>query len=89
MQEGSVRTTQKNRATFIQVKLQEEIRARIRQQNDTISLIRALKVGGHGNRGSPNSPEATINVDNDFIDMSKKNILTAMHPSRVANKKIF
>ena len=35
-----------------------------------------------------NTPERTLSFENDFVDMSKVNILTSLHPYRKTNRKI-
>jgi len=59
------------------------------QQNAALNLIKKLQVrGGDRSNVDANSPERTLSIDNDFIDMSKVNILTSMHPGRRANRRI-
>ena len=61
----------------------------MQQSAQARDLIKKLQSRGlEKNKVDPNSPERTLSIDNDFVDMSKVNILTSLHPSRKANRKI-
>ena len=79
---GDINIKTAGRATFL--KLKDSV-TKVKQQNAAINMIKQLQ-------GKAKVEEADaydcISAANDYVDMSKVNILTAMHPHRRANKKI-
>jgi len=77
------------RATFL--KLKDSV-TKVKQQAQVLSMINKLR-SDHDSSRLSGAPALTglnsISIDNDFIDMSLVNILTAMHPFRKANMEIY
>ena len=78
------------RATFL--KLKDSV-TKVKQQAQVLSMINKLRSDRDSSRLSNHAPPLrglnSISVDNDFIDMSMSNIITAMHPFRRANMDIY
>ena len=90
---GAVAVNTSGRATFVKLK---DTATRVKQQAAALNLIKKLQAATEVKVLDPpfrytKAEDLGVNcisVDNDYVDMSKVNILTSMHPYRRANMQI-